>query len=242
MMLGRSMLGRLGCLLVAGVLATFLPGIGTPASAATHHVRLDGVTATLASGTHQVVTVNHTAGDRARVTLWAWHAGRGWRQVVQSSDGRIGYGGLVAGWKRKQGSGATPLGTFSLISSFGTHRALASWKLPYRQIAHGDYWVEDNGSAFYNRYRNKADGGFRWWLPTSSVNSSELLSSFPGQYEYSIVTSFNLNQLRHRGAGIFLHVNGSGATAGCVSAPRWFLQRTMAVLNPQWHPAIAVGR
>ena len=35
-----------------------------------------------------------------------------------------------------------------------------------------------------------------------------------------MVTDFNIKQVRHRGAGIFLHVNGAGATAGCVSAPR----------------------
>ena len=59
----------------------------------------------------------------------------------------------------------------------------------------------------------------------SNVNSSERLRDYPRQYEYSIVTSYNYSrQVRHRGAGIFLHVNGRGATAGCVSAPRWFLR------------------
>ena len=59
----------------------------------------------------------------------------------------------------------------------------------------------------------------------SGENTSERLQSFPQQYEYAINTSFNLDQVRHRGAGIFFHVNGRGATAGCVSAPRWFLRR-----------------
>ena len=62
------------------------------------------------------------------------------------------------------------------------------------------------------------------------------------QYEYSIVTSYNLEQVRHRGAGIFLHVNGSGATAGCVSAPRSFLQQLMWRLDPAQVPVLAVGR
>ncbi len=29
----------------------------------------------------------------------------------------------------------------------------AGWDLPYRRIQRGDYWVEDNRSPFYNRYR-----------------------------------------------------------------------------------------
>ena len=38
--------------------------------------------------------------------------------------------------------------------------------------------------------------------------------------------------MRHRGAGIFLHVNGRGATAGCVSVPRSFMRSTMVRLDP----------
>ena len=84
----------------------------------------------------------------------------------------------------------------------------------------GDYWVLDNQSDHYNRYRNKRQGGFRWWLDSSSDNASERLRDYPTQYEWAVVTSFNSRQVKHRGGAIFLHVNGSGATAGCVSAPR----------------------
>jgi L,D-peptidoglycan transpeptidase YkuD (ErfK/YbiS/YcfS/YnhG family) len=130
-----------------------------------------------------------------------------------------------------------------LISSFGSHSRGGSWDLPYRLIRKGDYWVEDNRSRYYNRYRNKAQGGFRWWLRSSEVNSSERLRDFPVQYELSVVTSYNYAaQVRHRGAGIFLHVNGSGATAGCVSAPRSFLKRMMWRLDPAKVPVMAVGR
>ena len=149
-----------------------------------------------------------------------------------TTDGRIGYGGLVRAAYRRQGSGTTPLGTFRLPWAFGRHVRDDASRLPYRRIRPGDYWVQDNASDFYNRYRNRSQGGFRWWLPTSDVNSSERLMDFPRQYEWAIVTSFNRDQVRHRGSGIFLHVNGSGATAGCVSAPRPFLRMLMRALDP----------
>ena len=38
------------------------------------------------------------------------------------------------------------------------------------------------------------------------------------------------------------HVNGRGATAGCISAPRWFLRSAMARLDPARVPVIAIGR
>ncbi|MEU5058533.1 hypothetical protein ACFC18_48295 [Streptomyces sp. NPDC056121] len=44
-----------------------------------------------------------------------------------------------------------------------------------------------------------------------------------------------------RGAGIFLHVNGSGATAGCVSVPRATTDRIMSWVQPGAHPRIAIG-
>ncbi len=48
--------------------------------------------------------------------------------------------------------------------------------------------------------------------------------------------------MRHRGAGIFLHVNGGGATAGCVSAPRPFLRTLMGGSTRPRDRVIAVGR
>jgi L,D-peptidoglycan transpeptidase YkuD (ErfK/YbiS/YcfS/YnhG family) len=215
---------------------------GSPAGAGeAAQVRLDGVDVRLRPGTSQVVTVNHTRGYHARVTWWV-HGRAGWEPRMRATDGRIGYGGLVPGARRRQGTGSTPLGTYALPSAFGTHRADPGWNIGYRRIRHGDFWVQDNASRFYNRYRNQAQGGFRWRLPSSDPNSSERLSDFPKQYEWAIVTGFNRGQVRHRGSGIFLHVNGSGATAGCVSAPQRFIKALMRRLDPDRRPVIAIGR
>ena len=228
---------RLAALAMTLLLALTLAPAPT-ASAAT--VRLDGVTVALQPGTTQVITVNRTSSWHARVTFWRKTSG-GWQAVQRAQDGRIGYGGLVVGTKRKQGTGTTPLGSYRLLATFGTHARAASWDLPYRRIRAGDYWVEDNQSAYYNRYRNKSQGGFRWWL-RSGENTSERLADFPTQYEYAVNTGFNRSQVRHRGAGIFLHVNGHGATAGCVSAPRAFMRSAMVRLDPARVPVIAIGR
>jgi L,D-peptidoglycan transpeptidase YkuD (ErfK/YbiS/YcfS/YnhG family) len=230
---------KLGLLVLA--LAATLVAVPARVHADVTHVTLGGVRVALREHTKQVVTVDHSHGYHARVVFWVLRHGH-WKRQYVASDGRIGYGGLVAPHQRRQGSGTTPLGTTKLISSFGRHAASTWWDLPYRRIRKGDYWVEDNGSPHYNRYRNKARGGFRWWLPAGNVNSSERLLDYPVQYEFSIVTSYNRAQVRHRGAGIFLHVNGRGATAGCVSAPRWFLRELMRRLTPAKVPVMAVGR
>jgi L,D-peptidoglycan transpeptidase YkuD (ErfK/YbiS/YcfS/YnhG family) len=211
----------------------------TPAVA--RRIRLGGVSVRLPAGSRQVVTVNHTRRYHARVTLWQERQGH-WHRVARAHDGRTGSGGLVAARRLRQGSHATPLGTLGLVSAFGRHHRHHAWQLPYRRVRAGDYWVGDNRSAYYNRYRNKADGGFRWWLPPSRVNASQRLSGHQRQFEMTVVTDFNQDQVRHRGAGIFLQVNAHGGTTGSVSAPRWFLAKALAVLDPAERPVIAVGR
>ena len=57
-----------------------------------------------------------------------------------------------------------------------------------------------------------------------------------------LLTTLLLAAAEHRGGAFFLHPNGSGATAGCVSAPRWFLRRTMFRLDQDRASVIAIGR
>lgn len=228
-------------LLVLALLAAGLAAAPVAAVAAEDTVTLDGVTVRLRAGTRQVVTVNRTDGYHARVTFWTRRDGR-WKQRFQATDGRIGYNGLVLPRNRVQGSGKTPLGTYRLPWAFGMHAQRDRWDASYRRVRKGDFWVLDNESTHYNRYRNRSQGGFRWRLPASDPDGSERLKDYPKQYEFSIVTSFNSRQVRHRGGAIFLHVNGDGATAGCVSAPRWFLRRLMVHLDQDEVPLIAIGR
>ena len=228
-------------LAVAVGLALAIAGPAPTAYAGPTDVTLDGVTVKMRKGTTQVVSVNRTTGYHARVTLWRLEKGK-WQKRLRAHDGRIGYNGLVRPRKRVQGSGKTPLGTFRLPRAFGMHREKPSWDDSYRKVRKGDYWVLDNQSDHYNRWRNKKRGGFRWWLGPSDPNASERLKDYPKQYEWAVVTSFNNRQVKHRGGAIFLHVNGNGATAGCVSAPRWWMKKLMFRLDQRRKPLIAIGR
>lgn len=232
-------MGRLIGRLLGGVLV--VGALTVPATAHADDTVLDGVRVAAGEHTAQALVVNHLAGYRARVTWWT-RTDDGWTLRARTDRGRIGYGGLVRAARRQQGTGTTPLGTFRLLWVFGRHRPDPDWQMRYRRIRPGDYWVQDNASRYYNRYRSKADGGFRWWLKPSRPNSSERLWSFRHQYEWAIVTSFNHRQVRHRGSGIFVHVNGSGATAGCVSAPRPFVRKIVSRLDPAEWPVVAIGR
>lgn len=218
-------------------------GAGVPVAAVDGQKRilLDNVWVDWKPGNAQVVTVNRTSGSRARITFWIRRDGH-WVKVLQSDRSRIGYGGLVVGTERKQNTGTTPVGTYRLIFTFGTTDRHLAWSMPHRRIKGGDYWVQDNRSAYYNRYRNRFQGGFRWWLPANDPNGSERLADYPQEYRMSVVIAFNyFDPVRYRGSGIFLHANGDGATAGCVSAPLAFMRAVMDRLDPAAVPVIAIG-
>jgi len=201
-------------------------------------ITLGGVAVHLVERTRQVVTVKHTDGWQARLTLWQYDGER-WQAELEA-PGRIGSGGLVDADHRVQGSAMTPLGCFPLLAAFGAHESPVT-RLDYRQVGPGDFWVADNESEFYNRWRHCDLGGFRWDLPATDPDASERLTDYPVQYEYAINIGFNLDQVRHRGAAIFLHVDGEGATGGCVSGPRDFLRELFARLDPAQAPLIAIG-
>ena len=223
------------------LLVGLLAAAPSPAAGADDTVTLDGVTVQLRRHSEQVVTVNRTRGHHARVTFWALRDGD-WTALYRARDGRIGFNGLVRAARRVQGSGTTPLGTFRLPWAFGMGPERDGWDPSYRRARKGDYWVLDNRSRHYNRWRNRSQGGFRWRLGAGHPDASERLRDYPRQYLFAVTTSFNAGQVRHRGGAIFLHVNGDGATAGCVSAPKWFLRRTLRRLDPDRVPLIAIGR
>lgn len=235
-----------GTLIAGGLVAAALAAVPsstatTTAAGDTTRIYLDGVPVDRREHTRQVITARHTGSTHARVSFWALRDGT-WKLLARSTVGRIGYAGLVAPELRKQGSGTTPTGTYYLPFTFGPGARHQGWTMPYRQFDGDDYWVLDNASAYYNRWRDRDAGKFRWGI-SDSTNGSERLADYSSQYRMAAVIGFNYYApVRHRGGAIFLHVNGPGATAGCVSAPAWFLRTTMELLDPDQKPVIAIGR
>ncbi|MGN6160867.1 MAG: L,D-transpeptidase family protein [Marmoricola sp.] len=210
------------------------------AQATTTTITLDGVRVALPAGTHQVITVRHTTSTYARAILWIQSTSGRWVANLRTSSARTGAGGLVSGSTRRQGTDTTPTGTYALPFGFGID-TVAGATYPYRKLTNADWWVEDNASIYYNRFRSSLTG-FRWWLNPADVNGSEHLIRYRTPYQLALVIAFNyVHPVRYRGAGIFLHVNGSGATGGCVSVPRSFLYLTIQRLRTTAKPVIAIG-
>ena len=179
-------------------------------------------------------------------TFWALDATARWQPGHAGHDGRIGYGGLVRRHQRRSRAPAprrwAPTGCSRRSAR---HAASAGWDLPLPQDPRAaTTGCRTTRRRYYNRYRNKRQGGFRWWLPASDPNSSERLHRLPDAVRVLRSSpASTTRQVRHRGAGIFLHVNGRGATAGCVSAPRWFIAVADVPARPgPRRRVIAIGR
>ncbi|MFJ2258773.1 L,D-transpeptidase [Streptomyces sp. NPDC087844] len=186
-------------------------------------------------GGSQLITARaaRTSSTTGTVTWWNRRDGR-WVQAG-SAPARFGAEGLVEGGARKQGTNTTPTGLYDLPYAFGVDPAPEGTSTPYRPVRRTSWWCQDNASRSYNRWTDPRPADCR-------AAESEHLVSYGTQYAYALVVGFNYARpVRGRGAGIFLHVNGAGATAGCVSVPKDAMRRILNWAEPARGPHIAIG-
>jgi len=177
--------------------------------------------------------VDGIGGRRAQLSLWVRDDSACGFVLVFSTRAWVGQNVFSNGKTRQQGSLTTPTGTYTMTEAFGIQPNPGTL-LPYHQVVPGDWWVQDNKSAYYNSLRNESDGGFR--VAPHGLNRSERLMDYGKQYAHAVVINFNRapdRQVAKRGSGIFLHANsGEGATAGCVTIGKPKLRLLMAYLQP----------
>ncbi|MEU0085638.1 L,D-transpeptidase family protein [Streptomyces sp. NPDC006274] len=184
----------------------------------------------------QIITVK-ASGSYATVTAWQ-KGSAGWKAQFSTSAGRVGSNGVVPGSTRKQSTYTTPSGTYTITEGFGVESSGTA--VPYTKVNDSHWWVQDPESKFYNQMHTEEGADFP--LTESGERGSEHLINYPTQYAKALVINFNRwPAVPGRGAGIFLHVNGSGATAGCVSVPRATMERFMGWVRPSANPRIAIG-
>ncbi|MFY9916474.1 MAG: L,D-transpeptidase family protein, partial [Nocardioidaceae bacterium] len=206
-------------------------------------------------GVHQMITVTSANWETSTATLRAWQrrTDGSWRLARGPVRAVVGYNGWVQASKRVQATGTTPAGRFRLPYAFG-RLADPGANLRYRHFDRNDWWpYEPRDPATYNVWQWHKAKKSHW-----RANKAEHLWSYGDQYAYGVVIGFNLpSQIRYshrraqwvadgradtkRGGGIFLHVRGDGATAGCVAVSRGQLRWLIRWLRPGAHPQIVMG-
>ncbi|MDH6217031.1 L,D-transpeptidase family protein [Streptomyces pseudovenezuelae] len=185
-------------------------------------------------GSQLITAVASSTGSTTGTVTW-WDLRNGQWVKAGSAAARFGAKGLVEGASRKQSTNTTPTGLYDLPFAFGIKAAPSGTAYKYRPVHASSWWCEDNASSSYNRWTEPRPKDCR-------ATESEQLASYTTQYAYALVVGFNYHQrVRGRGAGIFLHVNGRGATAGCVSVPVDAMRRILTWVRPWSEPHIAIG-
>ncbi|MFJ8635478.1 L,D-transpeptidase [Streptomyces sp. NPDC093568] len=186
-------------------------------------------------GGSQLITAvaPNARSTRGTVTWWDRVGGRWVR--TGSAPARFGAKGLVEGARRKQGTNTTPTGLYGLPYAFGSKAAPRGTTYKYRRVHQDSWWCQDNDSRAYNRWSEPLARDCR-------RTESEHLVSYGALYAHALVIGFNYERpVKRRGAGIFLHVKGRGATAGCVSVPADAMKRILTWAEPGRRPHIAIG-
>ncbi|MBA2946336.1 L,D-transpeptidase family protein [Streptomyces himalayensis] len=186
-------------------------------------------------GGTQLITAQaaRTTSTTGTVVWWDLRGGR-WVKTG-SAPARFGAKGLAEGGSRRQGTYTTPTGLYDLPYAFGIRSAPAGTTTLYRRVHRNSWWCQDNRSRSYNRWTEPRAADCR-------ASQAEHLITYDPEYAYALVIGFNYDRpVRGRGAGIFLHVNGRGATAGCVSVSADAMRRILDWAEPGRRPHMAIG-
>ncbi|MFJ8899416.1 L,D-transpeptidase family protein [Streptomyces sp. NPDC102370] len=180
-------------------------------------------------GTQLITAVAARTGSTTGTVTW-WNRKAGRWTAAGSAPARFGSGGLVEGTRREQGTHTTPTGLYGMPYAFGTEAAPSGTRYVYRPVRQNSWWCQDNDSRSYNRWTEPRAADCR-------AGQAEHLITYRIQYAHALVVDFNYRKpVRGRGAGIFLHVNGRGATAGCVS-----VSKSVRWADPARAPHLAIG-
>ena len=242
---------RLAVLVTALMMVVTGPVLVSPARAATRPLP---TYLSLGPGVRQVITVTSDRWSNTRAALSAWRKrSDGWHRVRGPVTVRLGWNGWVPADQRRQSTGTTPAGKFSMRYAFG-NRADPGARLRYRHVDSNDVWpYEPRDPATYNIYQPYRASTSHW-----RADYRERLASYGYEYAYAVVLGFNLpagvhwSRTRHqyvartpanttRGGGIFLHVQRSTHTAGCVAAPLSDVRWVVRWLDPRLTPRIVMG-
>ena len=148
-----------------------------------------------------------------------------WKKISEFAV-RLGSNGMS--YNRLQNSNKTPAGVLNILSAFGVAGNPGS-NYAYHKVTANDYWDSNSGSPTYNRMISSNIGG-----------DLEHLIDYQTPYKYALVTDWNNSQIPNKGAAIFIHVNGTGATGSCISLPESNMVSLMKWMNPSKNPKVLI--
>jgi L,D-peptidoglycan transpeptidase YkuD (ErfK/YbiS/YcfS/YnhG family) len=157
-----------------------------------------------------------------------------WQSPFPPMDGVIGRNGFAPPGEKREGDGRTPSGIFTLGMVFGYDPSFPT-RMPYRQAADDDLWIDDVHADDYNRWVKRG---------ATKASSFERMKRDDNLYKYGIVVEYNMNPIiKAHGSAIFFHLwRGNGKpTEGCVALSEEDLVIILRWLDPASRPMVVMG-
>lgn len=141
-----------------------------------------------------------------------------------SAAAAVGRSGVRA--DKREGDGATPAGTYPLLSVLYRPDRIAAplSQLPVKPLVPSDGWVDEPGDPNYNRPVS---------LPYPA--SAEQMWRKDELYDALVVIGYNMNPVvPGAGSAIFLHISTAdfAPTAGCIAVKKEVLLQLLPLLGP----------
>lgn len=186
-------------------------------------------------GVNQVVSVTAKSMGDVKVSIQPYEKKDGeWRRTLNKMKGVIGKKGFTK--SKKEGDGKSPVGIYSFGTAFGSETKPDGLKMGYRKTTKYDYWMDDQSSQDYNKWKTYKGDPDQKWKSFEKMNH-EL-------YKYGAVINYNTNPIvKGKGSAIFLHVwrGETKPTAGCVATAEKNVLDLLKWLDPAQKPHIIMG-
>lgn len=186
-------------------------------------------------GVNQVVSVTGKSMSDTKVTVILYEKKSGeWRRFLKKMDGVIGKNGFTV--NKKEGDGKSPVGIYSFGTAFGSETKPDGVKMGYKKTTIYDYWIDDQTSEDYNKWKTYKGNPSSKWKSFERMNH-EL-------YKYGAVINYNTNPIiKGKGSAIFLHIwrGETMPTAGCMATAEKNVISLLKWLDPAQKPHIIMG-
>lgn len=158
-----------------------------------------------------------------------------WSRVLGPFTAYVGRRGVTR--HKHEGDGTTPEGMFSLGSIAYGIAPRVTKTLRYHRLVCGDWWDEQSGTHYYNRFVHITCGT----SPPFGGDSEALWLAAP-YYDAFVLIHYNTSPVRpDAGSAIFLHDSTGAPTTGCVAVGRSHLDAILRWLTPTDVPEIVIA-
>ncbi|MFC9433093.1 L,D-transpeptidase [Nocardia sp. NPDC057030] len=215
---------------VAGLVVSLVAAFSTSATYGEPSAELSAVLHAVPTVTTQVIVVHAPVAATTRAMLETFEKVDGaWQRAFPAMVARIGTDGFSD--HHRESVPSTPTGVYGFGATVFGVRPDPGTRYPYHRLVEGDWWNANPASAGYNTFQHGVDPG----------GASEALWQVTPQYDYFAFIAYNVPPIPGAGSAIFLHVNGSDDTSGCVTLARTDLLRVLRWLDPAQTPRIVLG-